>query len=380
MINKSSAIIVFLVATTLAILSLLDLVFAISIFTQLLPFAVILIIIFFPLLYTTIVLYSNSVRFWKKSRFIRKDSIRVTLMGGRGVGKTSLLAAMYEQFDKIPHLNLDFVADIPTSGILSNCLKELQSQISKPETGTLQATGEQREYRFHVRPHGKNPIFDIIFRDFPGEYLEEKQIKEKYKDVANFISDSDVIAIAVDMPALLEDDGKWRETINHCLRMSDLFKHGLTNDSNEIHHKLILFVLTKCEKYIQSGEHDLLLQSIKEKYAGLINHLSHGKEHIAVSVIPIQTLGGVIFDRIQVDDQSPRFFYKQSEMVKGYSPCDTDQPLRQILAFSISLLEKQIDLEPKKISKAFMEDRLTLNTGIKNSVNGFEILQGKNLL
>lgn len=386
MVKKLISIVLSLLAVIMTIFSLFAIVgsivfiFADEKFIE----AIIVAIISFALFFTAKSLHAVSVRTWKESRFIRKDSIKVTLMGGRGVGKTSLLTAMYEQFGKIPHLNLDFFADSSTSQILSNCLKELQSQIGKPETGTLAPTVEQRQYKFHVGPHGKRPIFDLVFRDFPGDFLEEKQINDKIHNVIDFIKDSDAIVIAVDMPALLEDDGRWRETINHCLLINNLFQHGLNDNLSNDNRKLVLLVPIKCEKYLQNGQHQHLLQSIKNEYAGLINHLGDAKEHITVAVVPIQTLGGVVFDSIQANqvghgETTPRFLYKKSPAVQGYSPCDTDQPLRHILAFSISLLAKQIDLEPKKVSKAFREDQRTLYEGIKNK-NGFEILQGQNLL
>jgi uncharacterized protein YacL len=159
MFKKSIAIVVFLAVIILAILSLFALIVAVSsAFDNNFINAIIQAIIFFALSFTAKTLYQIGIRIWNEPP-IRKDCIRVTLMGGRGVGKTSLLTAMYEQFDKIPHLNLDFTADIPTSAILSNCLKELQSQISKPETGTLAPTVEQRQYKFNVGPHSRRCDF-----------------------------------------------------------------------------------------------------------------------------------------------------------------------------------------------------------------------------
>lgn len=331
-------------------------------------------IIAFAFLFTAKIFYSNATRIWRLSKPIRRSPVKVTLMGSRGVGKTSLLTAMYQQFSNIPSLDLNFSADLTTSSRLSDCLKELQSQVNKPETGKLQSTVERYEYRFSVGLRGKPFIYDLIFNDFPGEYMNGNI--EKTQEVIQFIRDNDIIIIAVDMPAMLEDDGRWHETINHCMRINDFFKHGVINN----HKRHVIFVPIKCEKYLQDQQQQRILESIKKGYSGLINQLSYAKDHIAISIVPVQTLGGVVFDSVEVDDCGvPRFFYKQSSTVQGYMPSDTEQPLRHILSFSISLMMDQIDLENRKMSKALKENQIKLKKGIKCS-DGFEILQGKNLI
>lgn len=325
------------------------------------------------LFFTAKVAFKSSLKKWKESKLTKRAGIRVTLMGGRGVGKTSLLTAMYQQFDKIPYLNLSFNADIQTSAILSNTLIELQSQINKPETGTLRPTVEKREYKFNVGLHGEPFIFDLIFNDFPGEYFND--IIQNHSEIVNFIRSSDIILIAVDVPAMLEDNGRWPETINRCSLINEMFKDAISNS----HRKLVIFVPIKCEKYMQSSQSQRIIEIINKEYRGLINQLNYAKDNVAISIIPVQTLGGIVFDHVQVENGTPRFFYKASSCVHGYSPEDTELPLLQILAFSIMQMLDQVDLESKKAGMAFRRDQFTISKTLKRDSDKITVLQGIDL-
>ena len=65
----------------------------------------------------------------------KKDfTINILMVGASGVGKTSTLTAMYDQFNKIidKNLELQLIPDDETSNKLNTKLAELKKQIKTP--------------------------------------------------------------------------------------------------------------------------------------------------------------------------------------------------------------------------------------------------------
>ena len=57
------------------------------------------------------------------------NELRITMLGPRGVGKTTLLASMYSEFDNmVKNINLTLTPSQATSSTLQQRLAELKSQ------------------------------------------------------------------------------------------------------------------------------------------------------------------------------------------------------------------------------------------------------------
>ena len=75
---------------------------------------------------------------------------------------------------------------------------------------------------------------------------------------------------------------------------------------------------------------------MQESYRTWFDHLACDrlKEHTAVAITPIQTLGNVLFQYAEPDGANPPVFvFGKKDPRAGYEPKDADQLLRYLLSF-----------------------------------------------
>lgn len=301
--------------------------------------------------------------------------MNIPMLGPSGVGKTSLLAAIYDQFDKIT--NLQIKPEDKSKTILDNRLEELKSLVKKE---TIIARGG-------VAPTAMTPpkfLFDIglsssywkiAFQDYPGEFIE--LAKEDIKKVESFLKESTAVLLAIDTPSLMEREGKWHDEINKPDLIRKLFKDAYQNLDSP---RLVILAPVKCEKYVQN-EKDAreLLKCVKEKYENLLSLFRQGtlENKVAVVITPVQTVGSVIFSRIDTENGKPIFHFHKSTGDGSYSPKDCDQPLRYLFRFLLKNYPRDPLFMKNSELKASVVD---IATGCKNNTGGFEVVQGTGLL
>jgi hypothetical protein len=78
------------------------------------------------------------------------SELKITMLGHRGVGKTSILTAMYEQFEStIGETGLQLTPDAESSALLSKRLGELKALLNDFEAaGGLEGTEEPQSFKF----------------------------------------------------------------------------------------------------------------------------------------------------------------------------------------------------------------------------------------
>lgn len=337
---------------------------------------------------------------WFKRMFARlfqrksapTQTLKITMLGSSGVGKTSLLAAMYDKFDKIiGKTNLQLtIPDTPNKEILERRLTELKSIVSfgnsiKVKT-EVRNTTSPRSFFFDLGKTGVSPSLRLHFQDYPGEYIHSDPTSEHMKSVENFIRESAVVLIAIDTPALMEQEGQWHEYSNKPEEVRNLFKKAYQNLDSP---RLVILAPVKCEKYVQNDKDaSQLLAHIKEKYETLLDFLSADAllPNVAVVVTPVQTVGSVIFSRLKVEDNKPVFYFVKCDSNAPYQPRDSEQPLRYLLRFLLRLhMEKRRVPLIDSILNFFGKD-VVLKEALGEFANGckntgsFSVLQGANLL
>ncbi len=306
--------------------------------------------------------------------------------------KTSLLAAIYDQFDKIiGQTNLQLTPDEDTKTMLDNRLTELKRMaIGDPNNPNysikvregLRGNQEAISYRFSLGKTGFSPVMELEFQDYPGGYLGDKP-----KIVEDFISESVSVLIAIDSPALMARDGYYHEEFNIPDTIYNLFKETYKNLETP---KLVILAPVKCEKYLQNKEDEQnLLNTVQEKYKSLINFFRSDalSAKVAVIITPVQTLGSVYCHAIELDENNePIFHLRKFNGMAMYEPKDCDQPLRYLLRFLLRLyLEKRQQGAFKFLFKllgqdtAFRDAVIEFANGCKND-STFIVVQGSNLL
>lgn len=331
------------------------------------------------------------------------QELQITMLGPTGVGKTTLLTAIYEQFESnIGSTDLQLTPDDDSAAILQDRLIELKSLLDVFEAkgrhgiqGTEAIAGPEslRSFTFGLGKKGTAPSLQLRFCDYPGGYHETKATAAEKKFLTELVRESAVVLIAIDTPALMEKiskpekPGRYHEKINRPSQIKDLFKK-VYQDLNS--PRMVIFAPIKCEKYIKDTKSAKeLAVKVKQGYDPLIQQFkSEPLTNKIVSIItPIQTIGSVQFSRLETDDQdNPRFYFRKTRHDEGYCPQDSEQPLRYLLRF---LLKLHIDNQNWGYFN-FLRNWLGLEDHLKKAVrefasgckttDGFDVITGQNLL
>lgn len=305
----------------------------------------------------------------------RPAMFRATMLGPQGVGKTSLLAGLCDQLNRINRLSsMKLVATPESSARLKGHVQQMLDQSwvrgvrSWPE---IAGTTEQQAYHFQLFSTVADFQIDIQFDDFPGDYLRQQPER-----IVRFIRASNIVLLVIDTPALLTESGRWHETINAGRQLTDLFKRALQEIETP---KLLLIVPVKCERYLYGREYQTLLAAVQKEYAGLINFLGHMKKEIAVAITPVQILGGVHFAGC-LDREKPIFLFEKKPELILYSPRDMEQPLLYSLSFVLRGLAGN-----RRFARGEFREHLEEVIGDflqhrKQGAEGYKIIQGARLL
>jgi GTPase SAR1 family protein len=323
------------------------------------------------------------------------QQVKITMIGPRRVGKTSLLTAMYQQLeDKNRLTNIQLTPDINTATYLGKRLAELKSlsddfEEAFEEKGiqrTEAAAGSDslRSFIFDLGKKGTKPSLQLHFQDYPGGYILHKD-KDEQEFVKKLLTESVVVLIAIDAPSLMEAKGRWHQDRNSAMEITAWFKNVYQDIKSP---RLVIFAPVKCESYMKNPKSaNELLKRVKEEYANLLDLFSAEalRQKVAVVVTPVQTVGNVFFSYIEVINGKPHFFFSKNDHDAEYKPQDSEQPLKYLLCFLLKLhIQGQwgmlnfirdwlgFDNEFKEIVRDYAKDCKT------NS--GFEIIQGKDWL
>lgn len=262
-------------------------------------------------------------------------TLNVTMLGPRNVGKTSLLAAMYDQFDNVSR-DLQLVPDEDTQAILTKRLEELKNFVGDSLTlgdGVSPTQGEPREYKFEFGLTGANPSLEIKFQDYPGGWLVEQKA-ENLEKVKTFIQQSAAVLIPIETAALMEKKGQYHEKFNQPTQLNELFKKVYKNLDSP---RLIILVPLKCEAYMDNSSE--LFTQVRKGYQKLLNQFASERllPKVAVAIAPVQTVGSVVFSRIKDENNEPIIRYSKRQPDDPYQPKNTDIPLRYLLRFLLKL-------------------------------------------
>ena len=306
------------------------------------------------------------------------QELKITMLGARGVGKTTLLTAMYEQFESnIGNTNLQLTPDDESAAILQDRLIELKSLVDVFEArgrvgiqGTEAMAGPEslRSFSFGLGKKGEAPSLNLRFYDYPGGYHATHASKEEKEFVKKILQESTAVIIPIDAPSLMEKNGKFHEKINRPQQIKALFNAAYQNLNSP---RLVIFAPVKCEKYLKNNKTAKeLLEKVKQEYAPLLEHFNSPSLNswVASVITPVQTVGSVIFSRMQVDSENnPHFYFRKTRHDAQYSPVDSEQPLRYLLRF---LLKLHLDSRQWKYFN-FLRNWLELDNHLEKAVNEF---------
>lgn len=311
---------------------------------------------------------------WAKKKPAK--TIKITLLGARGAGKTSLLAGIYETFG--PHAKnwfLQLIPDRTTAIALSEALKSLTSSVERITVGGYTGTQQSRTYDFNLGLPYRDGVIKLEFRDYPGEWFQDLQ---KSKDILRYVIESDVVLWAIDAAAIMEAHGSYDEQFNNTLNIRSLVAEALTQ-SPQGHKKLFLLVPIKCETYLQTGKVKDLLDLVEERFAC---NIKGQNSHIGVAITCVQTLGNVRFNHIEGQETNAvRFIHQRTSKDNPYQPRHLAQVLDYMLPFILRRYLEQnrwFDNDTRRHFEQAINEMSEKR--IRNEQEGFKILSGEKLM
>lgn len=255
--------------------------------------------------------------------------LNMCMLGSRGVGKTSVMAAIFDEARSSNGLSKSKIALLAESDTRTELLSKRMDLIEifeNKETiadSGIAASDAVHTFKFNMGLLGQVPCVDFTVTDYPGEFLISN------KDfVDEQIAKSSVIFIAIDSPYVMENNAEYNEQRNHVRLIYDY----LSSNVDTLADKLILLVPLKCEKYFLEKQMDLLNARIKDLYADIID-LFQNSTNVALAITPILTLGGVKFDHFK--ENNGQYIAKYSFVGDNakFAPMFCVQPIYYMLSF-----------------------------------------------
>ena len=260
-------------------------------------------------------------------------NIKITMLGARGVGKTSLMAALYHCSNTIlSATKLNFSLGLDTKKRLDSRLqglRELSDSNCFKADGGGDSTADYSLYTFNLssRNSDKSSI-QFTFQDYPGG-----DHNKKTENVKNYLTECTAVLIAIDSSAMMEEKGRWHESINRPQQILELFKETYQDLQFP---KLVIFAPVKCETYMRDKKSiDNLYSTTEAKYKELIEFLQSPSlsDKVDFAIAPVQTVGSVIFSYIKEIEGEPQFFYRKRNSSDDYQPHGGEEVLRSLLKF-----------------------------------------------
>ena len=342
------------------------------------------------------------------------QTLNVMMVGPRGVGKSSLLAAMYDKLQ--PEFNNTGCRLTPVSTTGAQLAERLgQLKMLGDEfrpSGGLAGDAKVRDYEFEIGPVKGKPSLQLIFSDVPGRYYNTDADASESKEVDSRLTQAVASVIAIDAPALMEDRGKYHEAINRPGQIRDLYSRVLSCAEGS---RFVILAPVRCEAYLaeRSGKSRAteLLERVREGYKDLLGVLQQDefRDRIAVVITPVQTVGCLRFSRFEMVHGRPEAVFRKINHESAYNPIDCEQPLRYILRYLLDLHTAHIQqnkgifdwLLPDfvkdflrslplpeffndALAKLLTDDRhlqdaiIKISGGLKRNSGGFAIVQGGN--
>lgn len=315
------------------------------------------------------------------------DELNIIIVAPKGVGKTSVLAAMHEELRKtVESTGLKIsCSDSKTLDAIEDCKRNLKLIGSRLKDKLLTPTEPLEDplsdegFLFEVGTDSKKFI-KIRFTDPSGEYFNPEASDYQKNYVKEQLKKCHAIVIPIDASALMEGKtGRVKNTeIGFChieknnpALITDLLKDAYTEVQIP---RLVIFAPVKCETYMKQDA-ESLLDHVKIGYKELLSFFKCDRLYndVAVVVTPVQTIGNVVFayhEPKSENSELTNFEFHKMPINAPYDPKDGDQPLRYILRFLFNLrskakkeylanlqreiadLEPQLDSQGNKLSSA----------------------------
>lgn len=238
------------------------------------------------------------------------QGLKVLMMGGQRVGKSSALAAIMDAFISGAEKDILSAKDSTTlikvdgekQASIESKLQEVKGMLRDNSGKTIIVnsgkTNKKWDYNLELTLAGTNDSMNITFTDVNGEFFDGGNIHQE--EIINLVQDYDVFIVAIDTPFMMESrnddsdlvDSVINKTYNCTLSIHTFLTQINDHDGNDA--KLVIFTPIKCEHWAKSNQLDSVVEAVKEDYQTSINALRKYKS-VQIEILPIQTVGSAVF-------------------------------------------------------------------------------------
>ena len=235
------------------------------------------------------------------------EQFEVVMIGNTAVGKTSMLSALSNELDEYNTGKIQLEPTTHEFKVLQEQWNEMAAQIEsqKPFTMLMEAiTGtavDFVEHKFGFKVDGSKEA-EVLFTDTRGGMtgeLDERLIAR--------VNNAFGVFCVVDASVLMECPASKNEQYNCPKFVKRLLKEVYT-DGDDKQPRFIIFVLTKCEKYMatKKGQKDLSA-SFHKVYDNIVDMLHKVETPPNLYVLAIQTMTCVSFFKLNDQTGFPEF-------------------------------------------------------------------------
>ena len=240
------------------------------------------------------------------------EGLKVLMMGGKRVGKSSALAAVMDAFitgkskcffnakDKTVLSKIDGEKQTSINTRLSEIKEMLINNSGKTILVDSGRTNKKWDYALELTLPGTSDSMNITFTDINGEFFEGGN--QHQESIIELVKEYDVFIVAVDTSFLMEARNKDSKLVSNvvnrkynCVDSIHTFLSHI-NDDDGTNAKLVIFVPIKCEYWAKRNQLDDVSLALKEEYKTAISALERYKS-VQIEILPIQTVGSAEFSK-----------------------------------------------------------------------------------
>ena len=237
--------------------------------------------------------------------------LKVLMMGGQRVGKSSALAAIMDAFisgaekdilianDTTALAKIDGEKQASIRSKLQEVKEMLRGNVGKTIIVNSGKTNKKWDYNLELSIVGTNDSMSITFTDVSGELFEGGNSHQD--EIISLVQSYDVFIVAIDTPFMMESRNDKSDLVDsvinkeyNCTLSIHTFLTQI-NDNNGNDAKLVIFVPIKCEYWARHNKLDNVVSAVLEDYSTSIKALRKYKS-VQIEILPVQTVGSAVFE------------------------------------------------------------------------------------